>query len=104
MGELCRYGEKRLSQKEAESDLSTAEKGWSLQTLLRGTQGHRDKSMFPKRHLKSNKYISLTLDQMVLFLETPQSRMSKMIIRPYLLRAKMIHNLRFLALSSLPQT
>lgn len=72
MGELCQYGEKRLGQ---ESWLVfTADKGWSLQAPLRGPQGHRDNLGFPKATLKGNKYIPLVLDQMVLFLETPQSR------------------------------
>lgn len=72
MGELCQYGEKRLGQ---ESWLVfTADKGWSLQAPPRGPQGHRDNLGFPKATLKGNKYIPLVLDQMVLFLETPQSR------------------------------
>lgn len=72
MGELCQYGEKRLGQESW--SVFTADKGWSLQAPLRGPQGHRDNLGFPKATLKGNKYIPLVLDQMVLFLETPQSR------------------------------
>lgn len=72
MGKLCQYGEKRLGQESW--SVFTADKGWSLQAPLRGPQGHRDNLGFPKATLKGNKYIPLVLDQMVLFLETPQSR------------------------------
>lgn len=72
MGELQQYGEKSLGQESW--SVFTAEKGPSLQTPLRGPQGHRDNLGFPKATLKGNKYIPLVMAQMVLFLETPQSR------------------------------
>lgn len=72
MGELQQCGEKSLGQESW--SVFTTEKGRNLQTPLRGPQGHRDNLGFPKATLKGNKYIPLVMDQMVLFLETPQSR------------------------------